>query len=93
MESVVKVAKKRNSMISIAKAIGIILMVIGHVYDKESWGGTLYIYVSYAFVLCPFWLFFQISPFIQRVSYLSKEKTDRFICTLSTLVNILYFDT
>lgn len=25
-------------MISIAKAIGIILMVVGHVYNKESWG-------------------------------------------------------
>lgn len=30
--------KKRDPMISIAKAIGIILMVVGHVYDKESWG-------------------------------------------------------
>lgn len=31
-------SKKRDPMISIAKAIGIILMVVGHVYDKESWG-------------------------------------------------------
>lgn len=31
-------SKSRNYTISIAKAIGIILMVIGHVYDKESWG-------------------------------------------------------
>lgn len=30
--------KKRDPMISIAKAIGIILMVVGHVYNKESWG-------------------------------------------------------
>ena len=28
---------KRNPMISIAKAIGIILMVMGHVFDKDSW--------------------------------------------------------
>lgn len=43
MESV-KVVKKRNPMISIAKAIGIIFMVVGHVYDKESWG-VHYIYM------------------------------------------------
>lgn len=34
----IKAYNKRNPMISIAKAIGIILMVVGHVYDKESWG-------------------------------------------------------
>ena len=43
MESV-KIAKRRNPMISIAKAIGIIFMVVGHVYDKESWG-VHYIYM------------------------------------------------
>ena len=43
MESINKI-KKRNPMISIAKAIGIILMVIGHVYDKQSWG-VHYIYM------------------------------------------------
>lgn len=36
--------QKRNAMISIAKAIGIILMVTGHVFDKESWG-VHYIYM------------------------------------------------
>ena len=43
MESV-KFAKRINPMISIAKAIGIIFMVVGHVYDKESWG-VHYIYM------------------------------------------------
>lgn len=43
MESINNI-KKRNPMISIAKAIGIILMVIGHVYDKQSWG-VHYIYM------------------------------------------------
>lgn len=38
MESVNINVQRRNPMISIAKAIGIILMVIGHVFDKESWG-------------------------------------------------------
>lgn len=45
MESVnVNKYNKRNPAISIAKAIGIILMVIGHVFDKESWG-IHYIYM------------------------------------------------
>lgn len=45
MESVNEMNKrKRNPMISIAKAIGIILMVIGHVFDKDSWG-IHYIYM------------------------------------------------
>ena len=45
MESMIVVKnKKRDPMISIAKAIGIILMVVGHVYDKESWG-VHYIYM------------------------------------------------
>lgn len=40
----IAVVKRRNPMISIAKAIGIILMVVGHVYNKESWG-VHYIYM------------------------------------------------
>lgn len=44
MESVKVKVKSRNKTISIAKAIGIILMVIGHVFDKESWG-VHYIYM------------------------------------------------
>ena len=59
MESTIVVKnKKRDPMISIAKAIGIILMVVGHVYDKESWGRAFHLYVSYAFILCSVWLFF-----------------------------------
>lgn len=40
----VVVRQKRNPVVSVAKAIGIILMVVGHVYDKKSMG-IHYIYM------------------------------------------------
>lgn len=58
--------KKRNPMISIAKAIGIMLMVIGHVYDKESWG-VHYIYMFHM----P--LFFVLSGYFLKVPQSGKD--------------------
>lgn len=58
--------RKRNPMISIAKAIGIILMVIGHVFDKDSWG-VHYIYMFHM----P--LFFVLSGYFFKTPKSSKE--------------------
>lgn len=67
MESVATASvKKRNPMISIAKAIGIMLMVIGHVYDKESWG-VHYIYMFHM----P--LFFVLSGYFLKVPQSGKD--------------------
>lgn len=66
--------QKRNAMISIAKAIGIILMVTGHVFDKASWG-VHYIYMFHMplfFVLSGY--FFKTPRSLRDLFVLLKKK-------------------